>query len=837
MQEKNGKKVLLPRPLSPIYATMSFPPTPSTILIYLYPMKISWNWLQEILPVKMSADKAAELLTDIGLEVEGVYAFESVKGGLEGLVAGEVITCEKHPDADKLKVTTVNTGSGEILQIVCGAPNVAAGQKVIVAVTGTTIHPIKGESFTIKKAKIRGVESNGMLCAEDEIGLGEGHDGLFILPSDTVVGTDIKKLFNIYSDTIIEIGLTANHADANSHFGTARELRAALISRGIEFPELKDPTKIAEVLLENEKGCFRYSGILLENITIKESSAWLQNKLKAVGMRPINNAVDITNYILQEFGQPLHAFDADKITGNTVIIKTLPQNTEFITLDEKTRKLNADDLMICNAAEGMCIAGVYGGIHSGITSSTKNIFIESACFNPSFIRRTENNQGLKTDASSRYAKGTDVEITMKALQTAASMLVELCGGEIQGSYIDIYPNKINATEIFLRYARLEMMSTIKIPQETIITILESLNIKIAEKTPEGLKLEVPSYKNDVLREIDIIEEILRMYGFNNIPVPAGIRTPYLVSPKPDKEKIRQRTINYLTDSGCYEIFTNAISRSKYVEKFIPEINSERVNLLNSLNAELDCMRQTMLFTGLEVISYNHNHKQQDLKMFEFGRVYSLLNGKYTEAEKIGIYFTGSATEENWRNTTRRSDHFDIKQLTESLLSEMNCSATWNNIPPTNKILESGAELIVGGKNIGICGAVKKEICADFDIKIPVYYAELDWNMLLENLVSRKVTFKEISKFPEVRRDLALILEPSVTFAEIETITKKEGKPILKDIRLFDVYEGEKLEGKKSYAVGLTFGNPDRTLTDSEVEDVIQKLLSRYEKELNAVIRK
>ena len=812
-------------------------------------MKISWNWLQEILPVQIGVEKAAELLTDIGLEVEDISLFESVKGGLEGLVVGEVITCEQHSDADKLKITTVNIGAEALLQIVCGAPNVAVGQKVIVAQVGTTIYPVKGDAFKIKTAKIRGVESNGMLCAEDEIGLGEGHNGLFILPENSVVGTPIKSLFNIYTDQVIEIGLTANHADANSHLGTARELRAALISRAIENPEIIDPAKSNQIphtsaqenaitiQLENEAACFRYSGVLINNISIKESPAWLQNKLKAIGMRPINNAVDITNYILHTFGQPLHAFDADKITGNTIIIKTLPENSEFITLDEKTRKLFAGDLMICNAEAPMCIAGVYGGLHSGITSQTKNIFIESACFNPSYIRRTESLHGLKTDASARFTKGTDVEITLTALQTAASLIIALCGGEIPGNFIDIYPTKIKPTSIFLRFARLEMMSTINIPKNTIRNILQSLNITTVSETDAGLNLEVPSYKNDVLREIDIIEEVLRLYGFNNIPVPAGIRTPYLVSPKPDKEKIRQRTIHFLTDSACYEIFTNAISRSKYTEKYLPEIKEERVDLLNSLNAELDCMRQTMLFTGLEVISYNHNHKQQDLKMFEFGRVYAVKDGKYSETEKIGIYFTGSAAEENWRNNSRKSDLFDIKQLTALLLEEMNCDASWKNIPPTNNILESGAEIFVAGKMFGICGAVKKQICSDFDIKLPVYYAELDWNMMMENLITKKVTFKEISKFPEVRRDLALILEPSVTFAEIETIAKKEGKPILKDIRLFDVYEGEKLEGKKSYAVGLTFSNADRTLTDTEVDDVIQKLLSRYEKELNAVIRK
>ena len=820
-------------------------------------MKISWNWLNEILPVKMGVNQAAELLTDIGLEVESVYPYENIKGGLEGLIAGEVITCVKHPDADKLKVTEVNIGNSTLLNIVCGAPNVAVGQKVIVAQTGTTLHPVSGESFTIKKAKIRGVESNGMLCAEDEIGMGVSHEGLLVLPDDTIVGTEIKTLFEIYSDTIIEIGLTANHADANSHFGTARELRAALISREIESPEINNPSKkntlnIAvkdsnpsiKITIDDTEGCIRYSGILLINIQINESPIWLQNKLKAIGMRPINNVVDITNYVLQELGQPLHAFDADKIKGDHIIVKTLPDDTPFITLDEKERKLYHDDLMICDEERGMCIAGVYGGIDSGISSGTRNIFIESACFNPSYIRKTESRHGLKTDASSRFAKGTDPEITVIALKLAAQMIMEICQGQNAGNIIDIYPIKTKPFDIFLRFSRLNLISTINIPVEKIKSILESLNIKITEESNLGLRLEVPSYKNDVTREIDIIEEILRLYGFNNIPVPSTVRTPYLVSPKPDIEKIKLNTINYLVDKGFYEIFTNAISRSKYTEKFMPEQVNYRVDLLNSLNAELDCMRQTMLFTGLEVISYNHNHKQTDLRLFEMGREYSKVNGNYIEKEKIALYLTGNKYEETWRIKNRAADIFDLKEIINQLTQHLNCKIEWNTIDSkindeaaSNNLFETGAQLVVKGRVAGIAGIIKKEICNDFDIKQSVLYAELDWNIMLENLVGRSVKFKEVSKFPEVRRDLALIIDPSITYSDIESIAEKEGKPILKDIILFDVYEGEKLAGKKSYAIGLTFSNHERTLTDIEVEKIMNKLMLRYENELNAVIRK
>jgi phenylalanyl-tRNA synthetase beta chain len=814
-------------------------------------MKISWNWLNELLPLSMTANEAAVLLTDIGLEVEGVYPFSTINGGLEGLVVGEVMSCEKHADADKLKVTRVNIGTEELLQIVCGAPNVAVGQKVIVAIPGTTIYPIKGEPFTIKKAKIRGVESSGMLCAEDEIGIGESHDGLKILPDNSVPGTAVKTLFDVYNDTIIEIGLTANHADANSHKGTARELRAALISRELGKTELIStqqnnisvnslPAAI-QVQVENATACPRYSGVLLKNIVVGESPKWLQNKLRAIGMRPINNVVDITNYILQLYGQPLHAFDADKIEGNTIIVKTVPQNTTFITLDSKERKLSEQDLMICDANGGMCIAGVYGGLHSGVTTTTQHVFLESAYFNPSYIRRTESVHGLKTDASARFAKGTDIESTVVALQHAISLIQTICGGEIAGDIIDIYPNKMPEYQVNLRLSRLAKLSTLQLPTANIITILEALNITVAQQTDDVLQLKVPTYKNDVIREIDIIEEILRMHGFNNIQVPATIKTPYLVSPKPDKEKVKLETINYLVSTGFYEIFTNAISRSKYAQNYLPQFAPKQVNLLNSLNAELDSMRLTMAFTGLEVIGYNSNHKQTDLALFEFGRVYSK-SETYQEAEKIGLFISGNKYLENWKISNRKTDFYDIKAAVDALLNKMNCKGEWSPIGNDNQndlapLFDQGATISVGGKVIGCCGSIKKQILGDFDIKQPVYFAELDWNMMLDKMASRKVTFKEITKFPEVRRDLALVIDKSVNYDAIAAIAKKEGKPILKDLILFDVYEGEKLEGKKSYAIGLTFSNDERTLTDSDVDGVMKKLMTRCETELGALIRK
>ncbi len=810
-------------------------------------MKISWNWLREFIAIELPVDKAAALLTDIGLEVEAVYPFESVKGGLKGLIVGETVEVFKHPDADKLKITKVNIGTGDLLNIVCGAPNVEAGQKVIVAPVGTTVFPVKGDPFTIKKAKIRGVESEGMLCADDEIGLGESHAGLHILPADAIIGSAVKDLFDVYADTVIEIGLTANHADANSHYGVARELAAALRSRKIENAELNKlhaqpvdaeiKNNLMQVRIENHTACPRYSGVLMQHIKIGTSPAWLQNQLKAIGLRPINNVVDITNYILHAYGQPLHAFDADKIEGKQIIVKTLPEGTNFITLDEKERKLSSDDLMICDAENGMCIAGVYGGLHSGISDATTNIFLESAYFNPAFIRRTESVHGLKTDASSRFGKGTDPEMTVAALQKAVEMMRELCGGETAGEMIDIYPEKIKPFQITLRFEKLDGMAAMQIPRETIRTILTALHIKITGESSTGLQLEVPSYKNDVLREIDIIEEILRMYGFNHIPMPANVRMPYIVQPKPDREQIKFHIIDYLASNGYYEIFTNAISKSKYTNKYLPKAGDALVSLMNSLNVELDSMRQSMLFSGLEVIAFNQNRKQTDLKLFEFGRTYFNHNGKFIEEDKLAVFITGNNLEENWNHKTAAVGFFDLKQIISGLLYKMEAlpSASEKNIE--HDLFETCIEINSGNSKYGIFGLVKSSICSDFDIRQPVYFAELNWPALVDTVSKRKTLFKEIPKYPEVRRDLALIIGPEVRYHDLKQIAVKEGKQLLRDIILFDVYEGEKLEGKKSYAIGLTFRDDEKTLTDAEVDAIMQKMMSKFEQELNAVIRK
>lgn len=810
-------------------------------------MKISWNWLREFIATELPVNKVAEILTDIGLEVEAVYPYESVKGGLNGLIVGETVEVFKHPDADKLKITKVNIGTGDLLNIVCGAPNVEAHQKVIVAIIGTTVYPVTGEPVIIKKAKIRGIESEGMLCADDEIGLGESHDGLHILPADAVVGTTVKDLFDVYSDTIIEIGLTANHADANSHFGVARELTAALRSRRIEKAELNNlkvfPADTSEnnnpivVTVENKTACPRYSGVAIKNIKINTSPSWLQNQLKAIGLRPINNVVDITNYILHAFGQPLHAFDADKIKGKKIIVKTLPAGTPFTTLDEKERKLSSEDLMICDEEKGICIAGVYGGLDSGISETTTHIFLESAYFNPASIRKTVSFHNLKTEASARFSKGTDPEMTISALQKAVEMIHELCGGEVEGSIIDIYPEKIKPFQVLLRYDKLDNMAAIQIPRDVIRTILTSLHIKITEENPGSLMLEVPSYKNDVLREIDIIEEILRMYGYNHIPMPANVRMPYIVQPKPNRDEIKFNIINYLASNGYYEIFTNAISKSKYTKTYLPRAEDALVTLLNSLNAELDSMRQSMLFSGLEVIAFNRNRKQTDLRLFEFGRTYFNHGSNFIEEDKLALFITGNRSEENWNNKTETVNFFDIKELVSGLMQKMNVMKNATEKIIEHELFENCMEITSGNIRYGVYGEIKRNICADFDIRQPVYFAELNWQAMVDAVAARKTTFREIPKYPEVRRDLALVINSEVNYDEVKQIALKEGKSLLRDVILFDIYEGEKLEGKKSYAIGLTFRDDDKTLTDAEVDMIMQKMMTKFEQELNAVIRK
>lgn len=809
-------------------------------------MKISWNWLREILPTNISAEEASVLLTDIGLETEGITHFETVPGGLRGLVVGHVTSLEKHPNADKLQVARVDFGAEHTVQVVCGAPNVQAGQKVVLAKTGTTIYPTHGTPVEIRKTKIRGVTSEGMLCAEDEIGLGSSHDGLLLLPENAVPGTAVQDYFDVYSDAVLEIGLTANHADAFSHWGVARELQAALQVRNIENVSLETgwmskkvqpaPSAKFKVRVEDSEKCIRYSGILIRNIQVKDSPTWLKNKLKAIGLRSINSVVDITNYVLHGLGQPMHAFDAGAIQGNTIVVKTLPAGTPFITLDEKERKLSGSELMICNADAPMCIAGVLGGLSSGVTEQTQSVFLESACFDAVSTARTERLLGIKTDASSRFAKGTDPEMTLRALHLAASLVLEISGGQIASDIFDVYPRPVAMSQISLRYRRLEDIIAFKIEDAKVQEILRALNIRIISTDEKEIIAEVPAYKNDVTREIDLIEEILRLFGYNNIPVPATIRMPFTLRPVPDREQLRLDMGKRLAALGFYEIFTNSISRSKYIEKFAPALEKSMVALKNSLNSELDCLRQTLLFNGLEVVQHNVNRKRQNLKLFETGKVFFKTAHSFDEREMLALYITGFTGEESWRSKQQLSDFFELKQYIHGIYTHHNIPFTEKDFTG-NALFEYGNAIMVNGKQAGQYGMVHKSISGQFDVKAAVWYAELDWQTILDNSRTTAPDFVEIPRFPEVRRDLALILDPDIAFTRVKEIALKEGKNVLRDVILFDVYAGENLEGKKSYALGLTFRDDSQTLTDATVDAMMQSMMQRYERELNAIIRK
>ena len=805
-------------------------------------MRISWNWLKELLPASVSVDQAAELLTDIGLEVESVEVWRSVKGGLEGLVTGEVLAVSPHPDADRLQVTQVSIGEEAPLQIVCGAPNVAKGQKVVVATVGTTIHPVSGEAFTIRKAKIRGVSSEGMLCAEDEIGLGDGHDGILVLPAATQVGIALTEIIPVLEDHLLEIGLTANHADAFSHYGVARELSAALAVRSMgtihpDFPEnspLPDGKPAIVVEVQNHSACPRYSGIVIRNIQVGPSPEHIQERLKAIGMRAVNNVVDVTNLVLHELGQPLHAFDLDKIGGQRIVVRNVADGTTFHGLDDKEYTLSAQDLMICDAEGAMCIGGVFGGKDSGVSASTTSIFLESAFFSGAGIRRSESRLGLKTDASSRFAKGTDPEMTVAALGRALFLLQQTSEAEPVGGLVDIYPEKISPFKVELRKARLRNIAGTDIPDETVELILRHLDIQIVSSDEQGWQTEVPVRKNDVTREIDLIEEVMRFYGYDHIPVPKAVRTPFSLSPKPDLERIRLQACRFLAAQGFYEVFTNSISRSKYVDRWMPAHQDQVVRLLNSLNAELDSMRPTTLFSHLEAAQYNVNRKQQDLRFFEFGKVFNRSGDSYTEVSTLSLLISGRREPENWNTSKEITTIFDMKACVQLLSNQWHISAEETAFED-HPLLEHAIALHKGQEVVGVYGEVKPAIRDAFDIRYPVYFAEIFWIKWLDGR-SEDLTMHTLPKYPEVRRDLALILEPEVSFDKVRSVTRQTAGDLLQNVVLFDVYEGEKLQGKKSYAIGLTFRDDTKTLTDKEVEASVNRVIKALEKETGATIR-
>jgi phenylalanyl-tRNA synthetase beta chain len=810
-------------------------------------MKISYNWLKQYIHIPESADDIGMTLTSTGLEVESIEPFETVKGGLKGLVIGEVLTCSKHPNADKLSVTTVDVGGHKPLNIVCGAPNVAAGQRVVVAVTGTTVYPTKGEPFAIKATKIRGEQSEGMICAEDEIGLGESHAGIIVLTTSVPNGTSASDFFKIQSDYILEIGLTPNRADAASHIGVARDIKAAK-RRGLNLPSVEgfniDSTKLTiPVTVENVVACPRYSAVTISDVVVKESPDWLKNRLQSIGLSSINNIVDVTNFVLHETGQPLHAFDADQITGKKVIVKTLPAGTKFKTLDNKERTLAADDLMICDAeSNGMCIGGVFGGIKSGVSQQTNSIFLESACFSPQYIRKTGMHHGLKTDASFRFERGTDPNLTVYALKRAAMLIKEVAGGTISSDIVDIYPTIIENRSIEIKDKNVTRLIGKALQRNEIFSILESLDIKVTGKKDDRFIVSVPPYRVDVSQEADVVEEILRIYGFNNIELSEIAGTDYLASfPEKDADKYKKSVGEMLVANGFYEILTNSLTNAVYQQKHKLSFEGEPVEILNKLSEEQGILRQTMLFTGLEVCSYNINRRQKDLKLFEFGKIYwkvvaEQAKNNYQEEGRLAIYLTGSFESENWQSKTRSVTYYDLAQQVAHVLQRSSLE-NLKQEPLNDPLFDYGMRILKGTKEIGKLGKVKTALVKDFGIKQEIFYADLN-TALLFKAANPKFVVQEVPKFPEVRRDLSLVLDKKVTFAEIKELVLATEKRLIKDIISFDVYEGDKIpEGKKAYALGFTLLDENKTLTDEEIDKTMSRLMSAFEGKMGALIRK
>lgn len=809
-------------------------------------MKISYNWLKQFLKTDWTPEQTSELLTDLGLEVEGLDKYQSVKGGLEGVIVGEVLTCEKHPNADKLKVTTVDLGGESPVQIVCGAPNVAAGQKVPIATIGTTLYTAEGESWTIKKGKIRGEESHGMICAEDELGLGTSHDGIMVLDDKIEVGTQAASIFDIENDFVFEIGLTPNRADAMSHYGTARDLKAGLIQKDINL-ELITPSVSAfrvdnrtlkmDIDVKNKELAPRYCGVTISGVKVKESPEWIQHRLKAIGLSPVNNIVDATNYVLHELGQPLHAFDAVKISENKIEVKTLKAGTKFTTLDGIERELHEDDLMICDAEKPMCIAGVFGGIDSGVTESTTSIFLESAYFNPVSIRKTAKRHGLNTDASFRFERGIDPNITEYALKRAAILIQEIAGGEITSDVLDVYPKKIKDFEVRLSFENAKKLIGEEIPKETIKRILTSLDIKVNNVTEAGLGLTVPVYRNDVQREADIIEEILRVYGYNNIKTTTKLNASISRTSRFEDYKIQNVIGDQLAAQGFFEILSNSLTSPSYTDLSNTLKEEHNVSMLNPLSNDLSVLRQSLLFSGLESVSYNINRKNQDLKFFEFGKTYHKNDATHTELKHLTLLVTGNQNEESWNTSSnRKSDFFYLKGITQSLLERIGINR-YNETPIENDLFSEGVTLSQGKTKLVDFGLVSKTILKHFDISQEVVFANFNWDAILDIVKRTKITFKPIPKYPQVRRDFALLLNESVSFGDIFKIAKQSEKQLLKDVNLFDVYQGKNLpKGKKSYAVSFKLQDENKTLNDKQIDKIMKKLQNNFEKQLGAELR-
>ena len=819
-------------------------------------MKLSYNWLKKYVTINESPEKLDRLLTDCGLEVEGIEKIQTIKGGLEGIVIGEVLTCEKHPGADKLSKTTVDLGNGQTAPIVCGAPNVAAGQKVLVATVGTTLYD-GDNSFKIKKSKIRGEVSEGMICAEDELGLGASHDGIMVLDADAKAGTPARDYFNIEDDYVFEIGLTPNRSDATSHIGSARDLVAVfnhlnknndskLLLPSVDDFKIENEDLDIDIIVENEKACPRYSGVTLTNLKVEESPDWLKNALNAIGLRPINNLVDITNFVMWETGQPLHAFDAKAVIGNKVVVKMLPKDTKFITLDDEERKLSDQDLMICNTEEAMCIGGVFGGNKSGVTETTTSIFLESACFDPKTIRITSKFHTLKTDASFRFERGTDPNATVYALKRAALLMKEIAGGKISSQIKDFYPNPVSPVEVEVKYAHVDRLIGKVIDRTEIQNILKDLDIEITDSSDEGLTVAVPTFKVEVTREADIIEEILRIYGYNNIEFTDQVHSALSFSQKPNPEKYQNRVSDYLSANGFAEAMNNSLTKSDYYIKDENFKEDTLVKMLNPLSSDLDVLRQSLLFGSLENLVYNINRKEANVKLYEFGKAYFLANKeaenvtkRYKEIKHLSLLVSGLERPENWNSKGEEVNFFYLKSLVHQILTKLQFKEEDIKAERLNiSYFKEGLVYTIRNKEVVNFGELAFKTLKGFGIKQSAFYADFNWENILKLSKQHDISMEEISKFPIVRRDLALVVDQKVTFAEIAAIAKKTEKNILKSVGLFDVYEGNKLEeGKKSYSIKFSLQDSKKTLKDKQIDKLMNKLISSYERELGALIRR
>ena len=820
-------------------------------------MNISYNWLKDYLDFDLSPQATADALTSIGLETEGLNEIQTIKGGLEGLVIGEVLTCAPHPNSDHLHLTTVNVGSGEALNIVCGAPNIAAGQKVVVATVGATLY-MGNEELKIKRSKIRGEESLGMICSENEIGIGTSQEGIIVLPDSAVAGMPANEYYNVKSDYVLEVDITPNRVDATSHFGVARDLAAYLQQASMPYKlnkpsveNFKIDTKEGgiNVEVENTEACPRYSGLTIRNVKVEESPDWLKNRLLPIGIRPINNVVDITNFVLHELGHPLHAFDVKKIKGNKVVVRTVEQDTMFTTLDEQERKLHERDLMICNAEEGMCIAGVFGGMESGVTESTTDVFLESAYFNPTWVRKTARRHMLNTDSSFRFERGLDPNNTLYALKRAALLIQEIAGGSIEGAIRDIYPLETPQPKVELNLQKVNSLIGKEIPKEIIKSILKSLDIVVDSETEETLYISIPTYRVDVLRDVDVIEEILRIYGYNNIEISDSLKSNLSNESDTDRKHELQTLISeQLTAHGFNEIMNNSLTeKSYYINSEVYPANNN-VNLLNPLSGDLNVMRQTLLYGGLENIIHNVNRKHADLNLYEFGNCYFFDADKtnadnklaqYREETHLGIWLSGKRNSKNWAVAESQSSAYELKAHVENILLRLGLNDDKQLIhePFSNELFASGVSIGTRQLHLVNWGIIHKQVLKGFDIDTDVYFAEFNWDALMKATRKNVVLFSELPKFPSVKRDLALLIDNNITFAEIEKIAYNSEKKLLREVTLFDVYEGRHLpEGKKSYAVNLILQDYDKTLDDKRIDNIMSKIQKNLEKELGAQLR-